>query len=150
MKGLQGRPTIPVPALVLGWSGVLPFVAFSIAAIANVNLPVASFTLLVGYAVAILSFMGGAQWGLTVRAGGGFEARWTGYAVSVVPALVAWVALFLPLRSALPLLIAGFAGLVAYDLWTVRQGIAPSWYGSLRIQLTVAVVLLLAVAWLWS
>ena len=113
--GLQGRPTIPVPALVLGWSGVLPFAALTIAAIANV-LPVTSFTLLVGYAVAILSFMGGAQWGLTVRAGGGFDASWTGYASSVVPALLAWVALFLSLRFALPLLITGFAGLLAYDL----------------------------------
>lgn len=150
MSDSQDRPGIPRPALVLGWLGVVPFAALTIAAVADVNLPVAAFTLLVGYSVAILSFMGGAQWGLTARAQAGFDASWTTYAASVVPALLAWVALFLPLRLALPLLIAGFAGLLAYDLWTVRSGIAPRWYGSLRIQLTAAVVSLLVAACLWS
>ena len=38
------------------------------------------------------------------------------------------------------------AGLLAYDLWTIRQGYAPGWYASLRWQLTTAVVVLLGLA----
>ncbi|WP_375461114.1 DUF3429 domain-containing protein [uncultured Enterovirga sp.] len=77
------------------------------------------------------------------------QPNWPPYAVSVLPALLAWVALFLPFQFALPVLVAGVAGLLAYDLWTVRRGIAPTWYGVLRIQITAAVMLLLTVAWLW-
>jgi hypothetical protein len=36
--------------------------------------------------------------------------------------------------------------LLAYDLSTVRRGLAPVWYGTLRSQLTGAVVILLAIA----
>lgn len=39
-------------------------------------------------------------------------------------------------------LIAGFLALLAYDISTVRQGIAPRWYTALRVQLTLAVVAL--------
>jgi hypothetical protein len=34
----------------------------------------------------------------------------------------------------------------AYDLSTVRRGLAPRWYASLRVQLTLAVVVLLGIA----
>jgi hypothetical protein len=43
-------------------------------------------------------------------------------------------------------LLIGFIGLLAYDVSTVRQGLAPRWYTSLRLQLTVAIALLLGIA----
>jgi hypothetical protein len=67
-------------------------------------------------------------------------------ALSVVPALIGWSCLLLPSRPGLIGLAIGFAALLAYDLWTVHAGDAPPWYGSLRWQLTTAVVLLLLVA----
>jgi hypothetical protein len=43
-------------------------------------------------------------------------------------------------------LLIGFIGLLAYDVSTVRQGLAPRWYTSLRVQLTGAIVVLLSIA----
>jgi hypothetical protein len=132
---------IPKPALILGWAGVLPFAALTGAAISGFRLPVDAQLALVGYGAVILSFMGGVQWGIALRSPA--ETRWIGYAVSVVPALIAWPCLLLPRPWALAGLIAGFLLLLAYDIWTVRKGWAPDWYAALRLELTVAVVTLL-------
>jgi len=99
---------------------------------------------LAAYGAVILSFMGGAQWGLAT--GKVNSNPWRAFGVSVIPALVAWPALFLPITWALATLSVTFAGLLAYDLWTVRQGQAPAWYGQLRLGLTAAVVLCLTFA----
>lgn len=139
------HPGIPVPAIILGWAGVIPFAGLSLATLLGI-LPLSAGPALVAYGAAILSFMGGVQWGVAMRAGDGFDRSWTGYAVSVVPALLGWTALLLPFRPGLGLLVAGFAALLAYDLWTVRRGLAPPWYASLRRQLTAAAVILLGVA----
>lgn len=135
--------TIPRSALLLGWAGVLPFLALTGALALRLPIPLDPGPALVGYGVAILSFMGGAQWGLAVRAPDGGDRALRPYVAAVVPALVAWPAGLLPPRYAFLLLAAGFAALLAYDLWTVRRGEAPAWYGRLRLQLTVAVVALL-------
>jgi hypothetical protein len=140
-----GLSRIPAGPFWLGWAGVLPFAAFAAASVAAAPLPIDPLPVLVGYGCVILSFMGGAQWGLATRDPGGLVTR---FAASVVPALVAWPALLLAPRLALAVLIAGFAGLCAYDLWTVRKGGAPRWYGRLRLQLTAAVVLVLLAAFL--
>ncbi|WP_298965719.1 DUF3429 domain-containing protein [uncultured Methylobacterium sp.] len=136
----------PISAFVLGWAGVIPFAAFSLAAVLGVPVPVPAGAALLAYGAAILSFMGGAQWGVAMRAPDGFDRGWSGYAVSVVPALLAWAGLLVAGKAGLGLLIAGFAGLLAYDLWTIRRGYAPGWYASLRWQLTTAVVVLLGLA----
>lgn len=137
----SGTPAAP---FWLGWAGVLPFAALAFAAVTRLSFPIEPARLLIGYGSAILSFMGGAQWGLATAAGqgsGGAPPR--RFAVSVVPALVAWPALFLPPPHALATLALGFAALCAYDIGTVRRGEAPGWYGRLRMQLTAAVVILL-------
>lgn len=139
---MSGADAVPRAALVLGWSGVIPFAGLALAAILGLALPVSPLFALAAYATAILSFMGGAQWGLAMDSGAGLR----GYAVSVLPALAGWVALFLPVRPGLVLLAAGFAALLAYDLWTVRRGEAPPWYARLRSQLTGAVVVILLAA----
>jgi hypothetical protein len=64
---------------------------------------------------------------------------------SVLTALLAFLCLLIPNSLGLIGLIAGFLALLAYDLSTVRQGLAPRWYASLRIQLTLAVVVLLGI-----
>ena len=136
----------PGSAFWLGWAGILPFAGLTLAADGRYSLPVAPEVALLTYGAAILSFMGGAQWGLAMRATDGSERGWHGYAISVVPALLAWTAVLIPWRLGLGLLILGFAGLLAYDLWTVGRGRAPAWYATLRWQLTLAVVTLLALA----
>jgi hypothetical protein len=142
---MQATSTIPRPALVLGWFGVLPFATFALLAMTGALLPrgTASSALIL-YGVVILSFMGGAQWGLAmVATRGGTTAMGPRLSVSVLPALAAFAAWFAPPTAALVALAVGFVALLAYDIATARAGAAPSWYAALRVQLTSAVVIFL-------
>ena len=142
----DSRNDIPRPALILGLAGLIPFFGLSAASALRVQTPYGSASLwLAAYGAIILSFMGGAQWGLAV-ARPVRKGAWRAYAVSTLPALVAWPALFLPITWALATLSVTFASLLGYDLWTVRRGEAPEWYGQLRLGLTAAVVLCLTFA----
>jgi Protein of unknown function (DUF3429) len=137
---------IPRPALLLGWAGVIPFALFAAASALDVHLWSLDPTMaLRAYGACILSFMGGAQWGILLPHHEG-HAPFSRYLISVLPALLAVLCLLIPNRPGLIGLIAGFLGLLAYDISTVRQGLAPRWYTSLRVQLTLAVVVLLGVA----
>jgi hypothetical protein len=137
---------IPRAALFLGVAGLIPFFGLSAAIALHLQTPYGSASLwLAAYGAIILSFMGGAQWGIAVAwPSHGENVR--AYLVSVIPALVAWPALFLPITWALATLSVTFACLLGYDLWTVRRGEAPEWYGQLRLGLTAAVVLCLTYA----
>lgn len=97
------------------------------------------------YGACILSFMGGVQWGVLLPREDS-HVPFFRYLVSVLPALLAFLCLLIPSRPGLIGLIAGFLALLAYDLSTVRQGLAPRWYASLRVQLTLAVVALLGIS----
>ncbi len=90
--------------------------------------------------------MGGVLWGLEMSQG-----RWQpAYAVSVAPALVAAASMVLHPTHGILLLLCGFAALFAYDVKHSRSGGAPSWYPILRLQLTAAVIVLLAMALLFA
>lgn len=140
-------PTIPRSALLLGWLGVVPFATLAMATLvlgpAEASRAVAGLLL---YAAIILSFMGGVQWGLSIvrqaEPPAELARRLT---IAVLPALAAFAMASLPTRAALLGLAAVFGALLVYDLTTVRSGIAPPWYGRLRIQLTIAVALCLLV-----
>jgi hypothetical protein len=137
---------IPRPALLLGWAGVIPFALFAAGSVLDIHLWSLNPTLaLRAYGACILSFMGGAQWGILLQRDDG-HAPFSRFLISVLPALLAVLCLLIPNGPGLIGLIAGFLGLLAYDISTVRQGLAPRWYTSLRVQLTLAVVVLLGVA----
>lgn len=143
--------SIPRPALLLGAAGVIPFAALALLmAIGGAGLlaPEQAERILRLYSALILSFMGGAQWGLATASTRGPSAR--ALAVSVLPALFAWAAFLVPSRPGLLALAAAFLALMLYDLWTVSRGEAPAWYGRLRIGLTFAVVASLGAASLTS
>jgi hypothetical protein len=142
-------PSRPIPqaALLLGAAGVIPFAALALLiALGGAGLiaPEQAERILRLYGALILSFMGGAQWGLTTARPEGPKAR--GLAVSVLPALFAWAAFLIPTGPGLLALSAAFLALMLYDLWTVRRGEAPVWYGRLRVGLTLAVVAALQIA----
>lgn len=139
--------SIPRPALVLGWLGVLPFAAFSLAAATGaIPLPVNSANALVLYGAVILSFMGGAQWGLAMAHPRAPQPElWSRLSISVLPALAGFGLWFAPGRQALLGLAAAFICLLAYDAATARRGDAPAWYPALRLQLTAAVIVCLLV-----
>ncbi len=135
---------VPRPALVLGLSGLAPFIAATLVLVAGAGEAESTWRLLLlGYGVAILSFMGGVQWGLAMQRA---DARdWLRYGTSVVPALLGWIAFVLPPIAQFPLLAAAFVLLLAYDLNAARRGETPAWYPNLRWPLTVVVTLCLVV-----
>lgn len=141
--------TIPRPALILGWLGVVPFAAFSLLSVTGTTaLPFGPQDGLFLYGALILSFMGGVQWGLAaVRADDpdGHDASRLGLrlSLSVLPALAGFGLWFTSATLALIGLAISFALLLVYDLRTVSEGVAPRWYGPLRVQLSTAVVSLL-------
>jgi len=142
---------IPSTALILGIAGLIPFVWGAATLVAPGLAEWGTRALgprFVGpyvglaYGTVILSFMSGVLWGFATRAEGQVAA--TGYALSVLPAL--WAFLFVgggPVSAAI-YLIAGFVGLLGLDWLFWRQGLAPDWWMALRIPLTVVVVATLA------
>jgi hypothetical protein len=138
----QSSQTIPPSAFLLGWAGVIPFAALALQVATGWPLggrmTGPALYLLTTYGALILSFMGGAQWGLAVAAPEPDNLRRFG--LSVLPALLAWLGLWIGAKTGLLLMAGGFAALLAYDLWTVARGEAPHWYGRLRRNLSVAVI----------
>jgi hypothetical protein len=138
---------IPRPALILGWAGVIPFALLTTAT--ALDIPLWTWDpawALRAYGACILSFLGGAQWGLLLPRSESGYSPFSRYSVSVLPSLLGFLCLLVPNQPGLIGLLIGFIGLLAYDVATVRQGLAPRWYTSLRLQLTVAIALLLGIA----
>jgi len=132
---------VPKPVLVLGWAGVAPFALLSLLAIlGSASVAGNALEALIVYGAVILSFMGGAQWGLEMAKPAAPDDGRRGYALSVLPALAGFAAAMFPPRAGLALLCAGFLALLAYDLRRARDGVGPSWYPALRKSLTAAVV----------
>ena len=67
---------------------------------------------------------------------------------SVIPSLIAWLALLMPVTQGLTVMALAFLLLFAGDLIAVKRGWAPAWYPRLRLPLTAVVALcLLTAAW---
>ena len=95
------------------------------------------------YGSVILSFMSGVLWGFATKAHGMQAA--IGYALSVLPALWAFFMTGGGPASAGIYLIFGFIGLLMLDFTFTRWGLAPPWWMSLRLLLTIVVVICLGV-----
>ena len=139
--------TIPRAALILGWLGVTPFAGFAVAIAAGWPLATdVGLRGLIRYGAIILSFMGGVHWGLALRPAADRANTWPRLVISVLPAIAAWASLaFLPMLVATGVLAAAFALLLVYDVETVRRGLAPAWYASLRAPLTAVVIVCLLI-----
>ena len=152
-RQMPPQKNIPRSALLLGWSGVLPFALLAglIEADVNVTDVVDPRAALITYAAIIISFMGGVHWGMAIsdEASGGADSSTQALRLvfSIAPALVGWLATFFIFGVAVILLIGAFVVLVIYDIWAATQQWAPTWHPRLRMQLTTAVVAALALAW---
>jgi hypothetical protein len=144
---------IPVPALVLGLAGLIPFGALALLVMFGRDLGLDGLAIrvarhaLMTYAAVILSFMSGVNWGLAIAVPSG-SRLWRRLTLSVLPALVAWVFLVVPFESYQSLLGLAFALalLLTHDLWAVARSEAPDWYGRLRLLLTSIAALALVAA----
>ena len=138
----NARPLLPWAAR-LGYAGLLPFV---ILAVATWTAPPAyraqAAHALLAYGATIASFLGAIHWGLAMREPGTPSPG--PFVWGVVPSLVAWVALLLPLSQGLVTLtlLLGVCLVVdwrSYPAYGLRQ-----WLGMRRHLTLVAGVCLLA------
>lgn len=132
---------VPRLALALGWAGIIPFVSLSLAAVFAIG-PVSqtwAMGALALYGAVILSFLGGAVWGLTLaREGEALRPGEMGLIIGIAASLAAFGGALLPHVFGLPLMIAGFIAMLIYDLRAIARGLLPQYYRPLRIGLTAA------------
>lgn len=137
-----GQRSLPQGLTALGYAGLLPFVA-CVLAIALLEGETRAFAArsLVAYGAVILSFLGAVHWGLVLRQpDAAAPAR---LAIGVLPSLAGWVALLLPDRYALALLVVAFGGFWLYEHRGVGPALLPPGYLDLRRALSLAVCALL-------
>lgn len=137
--------TIPPAPLLLGLAGLLPFWGLALGLAVT---PVAGWTAgqlaaaLAAYGAIIVSFLGGIRWGLaTARQGAASQ-----YGLAVLPSLVAWAALALPIVPRLASLGIVALALGPLDGPLVTAGLAPAWFARLRIILSAGAGAALLVA----
>ncbi len=137
---------LPIIAKVLGYGGLLPFVGLSFVVVSGQDLLFLGVSnpagALLNYAAVIISFIGAVHWGIAL----GKDEPSTGhYLYSVLPALAAWLLLFLPAQLSL----LGMAAMVLSAYWVDRNLLFDqlrSEYQILRLHLTVVVALSLLIA----
>ena len=140
-----GPRRVPIAARVLGGAGLLPVllaIIVRLSAGASADAELAHFAVIVGfsYVALILSFLGGAWWGLAAaRLSVERLGPWLG--IAVVPSLVALVLQPLsgwyPGPSAVLLGLAVIATLLV-DRRLAANGLAPRWWMRLRVPLSAA------------
>ncbi|MDP1673241.1 MAG: DUF3429 domain-containing protein [Burkholderiales bacterium] len=130
-------PAMPLPALLLGAGGLIPFVGLALLAAAG---PVAShvywLTALSYYGAVILAFVGALHWAYAVKRGAEGREAWLQYGASVLPALLAWLSLLFPVWTGLRLQAGALLACYAFDRAMNRIDPVPSWFLRLRAALS--------------
>lgn len=133
---------MPFSTAVFGGLGVIPFVVGAVLA----NVPETAQTghwLIIGYGAVILSFLGGIQWGVGLKAA---PRAWLPYSVAIAVSLTGWVSMLMPPLWGLLVLAGGFISAFVYDAISVGIFRLPGWFLGLRSLLTVSVMSCLALA----
>jgi hypothetical protein len=151
MKRLADAPIVP---LVLGFGGLIPFVAGAIGLALGGQAELQAANALPVYAAVILSFLAGGRWaaelvikGDTPRTGVLFLAILIALAGWIAVPLQVWSQPGLPLNLELTgwiILIAGFLIQYLWDRAAIRDATFPDWYLPLRLLLTGGAVLSLS------
>ncbi len=132
---------MPLPAKWLGATGAIPFVTTAIvAAFGPENWSAWAAHALAYYGAVILSFLGGIHWGLAISDNGAAKISAARLCWSVVPSLIAWGALLMPLFYGLMVLTAAFGLALFIDTRAGTRAVVPSWFPDLRTALSIAVI----------
>jgi len=140
--------TANTPTIVawLGYTGLIPFVALTAAAMLSDTAHAWLGRALLAYAAVILSFVGALHWGFAMSLPDLDPRLQRGlFAWSVVPSLLAWVLLLLPPRIAAIGFIIAFVAHLLRDLNLARRIALPRWYLPLRLRLTTVACLCIVV-----
>lgn len=142
----EKRLALPRTVAWLGYGGLLPFVLLAPASLLDHHHGAGWCDALVAYGAIILSFIGALHWGLAMTLPELTERQRSAcFSWSVVPALIAWTAVFFSPQVAVPLLVFGFIAHYLQDRRLASQASMPEWFLPLRLRLSsVAVICLLA------
>lgn len=134
----------PLPPLLLwlGLAGLIPFLASAGLAwlAATPGLRAAALGALAAYGAVILSFLGAVHWGLALAAppaGAEASAMPARLALGVLPSLVAWLTLMLPITVGLCVLALGIVITAWIESKAARKGLLMRDYLRLRWSLSV-------------
>ncbi len=140
--------TVPRTVAWLGYGGLVPFASLALATVGADFLGADLHrwnAALLAYGAAILSFVGALHWGFAMTLRGLTDGQRTAAFVwSVVPALMAWVALLAAPRVAVVLLLVGFLTHYWRDHRLASAAELPAWYLPMRLRLTWVACLCLA------
>jgi hypothetical protein len=127
----------PTPIKWLGYGGLIPFLVLTIAQQLSPHHQAVLSYALVGYGATILSFVGALHWGIMMmtHTPDKLQRDFT-YIWSVIPALIAWIAILLPVQLGANLLLSGFLVHYWQDTRLNKLKILPDWYLGLRLRLT--------------
>ncbi len=142
---------LPGLAVALAAGGLIPFIFCGLGAISLDDSRAPQMTAaLLAYGAVVLAFIGAVHWGFVLVGapdGSLGKAARARLLLGVVPSLVGWAALLLPmalsLEAGLALLIAGFIGTPILEQQGCNRGLVPPAYMWLRWILTVVVVAIL-------
>ncbi len=97
------------------------------------------------YSAIVLAFLGAIHWGRELDKMP-YSNQYPTLLFGLIPALLAWLSLLLPLELSLPMLAAGLM-----FVWGTEQMVfndtLPTWYRHLRHQLTAAAVIAVLIGW---
>lgn len=133
IEDLKSVKKSPIPALVLGFGGLIPFVSVPFSMISTGTFTLSLVQTQIVYGACILAFIGGIRWGLVMPANSSVSADWKNLTYGVLPSLLATVAPLLSPAKGLSLLIVG---LITVAVWDKRLGGYPAWFLGMRFILT--------------
>jgi hypothetical protein len=136
-------------AWALAIAGALLFLALAAALLSGeTRIRIPAIAGLVTFSMIILAHLGGIEWGLALRDGAGTErTRALALVLSILPAIAAWGIFWLPTPQwQVGAAAALFLAVWGADLWLARQGLLPAWFVDLRTAITLAVAVILAIA----
>jgi hypothetical protein len=137
------EPDAPIPGIVLlyGLLGLIPFLAPPMLSLLYPSIKPLAATLEALYGGLILSFLGGARWGLAIPAARPSKLDVT---LSMLPTLAALGLLALPAEFNRNRMFYMAIALGLQWVWDIDSDGLPSWYSRLRSMLTAGAVVGLA------
>lgn len=95
---------------------------------------------IIGYGAILLGFLGGIRWGVRILDASGSDMT---FVLAASGALVGLIALLTPFSLAISMLIVGFAGQGAWDVWSGFKKTIPESYARARPLVTLITCLVL-------
>lgn len=138
---------IQTTARTLGYAGLIPFVGLALLTHLQTFPELNIVSALLFYGAIILSFTGALHWGFGMSMSSFSDSERNRRLIwSIIPALIAWLALLCPTYLCVYLLIVGFILQFWQDYRLTKnpKALIPSWFLPLRMQLTTIAILSLA------